>query len=258
VDKLIVKSADFLKNEKTKGRILYFNPDFAFQLGLNPYDSETSGWFFGDKIQPSNSMEFGDILIWDAHFGPNEGGVSYKTVENDPWLQKVKTFLPDEKITVLGGYNYEIHIYRKEKHSANRESTETLIRELEIPAKEAGSKVLEIGKGEEYSSNIIIYLNELQQKDIFDAEIEIQFKSSEKIDGKDVLLVFSVENGTEVLNYNAFPLEWRNEDSGWETATFSTRFAADLPQSAQIKVYVWNRGRKHLFIQKMQAKIESE
>ncbi len=258
VDKLIVKSAAFLKNEKTEGRIFYFNPDFAFQLGLNPYDSGTSGWFFGDKIQPSNSMEFGDILIWDAHFGPNEGGVFYETVENDPWLQKIKTFLPKEKITVLGGYNYEIHIYRKEKLSADRESTENLIRELEIPAKEDGSKVLEIGKGEEYSATIVIYLNELQQKDIFDAELSIQFKSEEKMDGKDVLLVFSVENGTEVLHYNAFPLEWRNEDSDWETARFNNRFAADLPQSAQIKVYVWNRGRKHLFIRKMQAKIESE
>jgi hypothetical protein len=258
VDNLIAKSADFLKSEKTEGRIFYFNPAFAFHLGLNPYDSSTSGWFFGDKIQPSNSLEFGDILIWDAHFGPNEGGVSYETVENDPWLQKIKTFLPDDKITVLGGYNYEIHFYRKEKHSAKEKSTETLIRELEIPSKEDGSKVWEIGKGEEYSASIVIYLNELQQKDIFDAELEIQFRSSENIEGKDVLLVFSVEKGSEVLKYNAFPLEWRSEDSDWKTATFNTRFAADLPQSAQIKVYVWNRGRKHLFIQKMQAKIESE
>jgi len=258
VDKLIEKSAAFLKSENHEGRIFYFNPDFAFQLGLNPYDSSKSGWFFGDKIQPSNSMKFGDILIWDAHFGPNEGGVFYETVENDPWLQKIKTFLPKEKITVLGGYNYEIHIYRKEKQTANQTVTEALIRKLEIPAKEDGSKVLEIGKGEEYSPSLIIYLNELQQKDIFDAELSIQFKSEGKMDGKDVLLVFSVENGTEVLNYNAYPLEWGKDESDWKTTTFNTRFEADLPQSALIKVYVWNRGRKHFFIKTMQAEIESE
>lgn len=132
VDKLIVKSADFLKNEKTEGRIFYFNPAFAFHIGLNPYDSGTSGWFFGDKIQPSNSLEFGDILIWDAHFGPNEGGVSYETMEKDPWFQKIKTFLPEGKIIVLGGYEYAIHIYRKEKQLAQQSVSDAFFRKLEF------------------------------------------------------------------------------------------------------------------------------
>jgi hypothetical protein len=257
VDKLIVKSAEFLKNENTEGRIFYFNPVFAFQLGLNPYDSATNGWFFGDKIQPSNSMEFGDILIWDAHFGPNEGGTSYETMEKDPWLQKIKTFLPEEKITVLGGYNYEIHIYRKEKLGADRESTETLIRELEIPVKEDDSQILEIGKGEEYSPSIVVNMYELKRSEVVDVLLSVQYKSDIQIGENEVLMIVSVENGTDNLRYEKLSLTWTKTNTEWKTDTLETRFPADVPESAIIKMYVWNMKKKRIVIKSLKSEIKT-
>lgn len=258
VDKLIDKASEYIKQNYPDTKIYYFNPEFVFHLGLDPYDPAKSVWGIGDRLQPSNTMDFGDILIWDAHFGPNEGRISYETVQNDPFLQKIKVFLPEEKITVLGGYEYEIHIYRKKEHPINDNINETLTRRLEIPKRENDLQFLEIEKGEQYSPSIVIYLNELQQKDIFDAELSIRFKSRELIAGKEVLLVFSVENGKEVLHYSAFPLEWKKDESDWKTAVFNTRFPADFPESASMKVYIWNRGQKHLLIQEMQAKVGSE
>ncbi|NQU52274.1 MAG: hypothetical protein HQ522_07010, partial [Bacteroidetes bacterium] len=73
IENLIAKSADFLKQEYPDKKIYYFNPEFPFNFKIDPYDQTKSNWGIGDKMKPSNSMGFGDILIWDAHFGPNEG-----------------------------------------------------------------------------------------------------------------------------------------------------------------------------------------
>ncbi|MCA1760119.1 MAG: hypothetical protein LC658_10150 [Bacteroidales bacterium] len=261
VDKLIAKSAAFLKNENHEGRIFYFNPDFAFQLGLNPYDSNTNGWFFGDKIQPSNSLEFGDILIWDAHFGPNEGGTSYETMEKDPWLQKIKTFLPEEKITVLGGYDYAIYIYRKEKQPSQQPVSHEFFRNLEFgksdSEKEPEAEFIKVQRNQEYSPSLLVYMHELMQKDIFEFDLNIQYKGEQFFEPSDVVLVLSVENGKEVLNYSTFPLIWEQNENEWKSLAFSKRIAADLPGSAVIKIYVWNRGKKLIYLKELSVQINS-
>lgn len=263
VDELIAESAQFIKQENYNGRIFYYNPDFAFQLGLDPYDSSSNGWFFGDKIQPSNSLEFGDILIWDAHFGPNEGGTSYETMEKDPWLQKIKTFLPNEKITVLGGYDYAIHIYRKEKQPEKQPVSDEFFRQLEIGkphlSKEAGNgeEVIVIQRGEEYSPSILVYMYELLQKDLFEFELNIQYKGEQVFEPTDVLLVLSVENGNDVLNYTTFPLLWEQNETEWKSSVFGKRINADLPESAVVKMYVWNRGKKLIYVKELSVRITS-
>ncbi len=263
VNLLIEESAEFLQREKYEGRIFYFNPDFAFLLGLDPYDSSSNGWFFGDKIQPSNSLEFGDILIWDAHFGPNEGGTSYETMEKDPWLQKIKTFLPEEKITVLGGYDYAIHIYRKEKQPAQRPVSNEFFRRLEMrkPDSEKETETDEalfiIRRGEEYSPSILVYMHELLQKDLFEFELNIQYKGEHIFEPTDVLMVLSVENGSEVLNYTTFPLMWEQNETEWKSAVFGKRIDADLPESVVVKVYIWNRGKKLIYVKELSARITS-
>src|SRR5690606_10885256 len=87
-------------------------------LGLDPFDfSQCYGWIT-DREQPSNSLEWGDVLVWDAHFGPNEGRVPLKNLESDPYLVKLKSFYPLEKKVVIGGYFYSVQVYKKVKDKA--------------------------------------------------------------------------------------------------------------------------------------------
>ncbi|MCF6331695.1 MAG: glycosyltransferase family 39 protein [Draconibacterium sp.] len=264
IDKLIIKSADFLKQKGQNEKIYYFNPELIFHLNLDPYDKTKSNWGIGDKLQPSNSMDFGDILIWDAHFGPNEGRVSFESIENDSHLQKIKSFFPVQKIKVLGGYDYAIHIYKKVKNRKAISGSDTFLRELEInPAKSKqvisidGENVFELQNSSEYSPSIVVYVDELLQKEIFKAELQIQYKSDETIKNKDVLLVISVENGKENLRYEVQPLEWNVDDKEWKTVSVHTRFPANIPKSAIVKMYVWNRNNRHMFIKKLHSKITS-
>ncbi len=264
VDKLIQKSSAYLMEHPQPGRVFYFNPEFVFYLGLDPYDNTKLSWGVGDKLQPSNSMEFGDVLIWDAHFGPNEGKVSPEAVANDSNLQLLKTFLPVENITVLGGYDYEIRVYKKVKKKVVASTEKVFKRGLEItPGKSdkiitlENENVLEIPKSDEYSPTIVVYTNELKKENLFEATLTLQFKSDEVIATDDVFLVISVENGKDKLRYASLPVEWGEADKTWKTVSLKTRFNADIPETAIIKMYIWNRGHKHIFVKEFGSEIVS-
>jgi hypothetical protein len=264
VDSLIKSAAEYVKQNFGDDKIYYFNPDFAFQLELDPFDPNECNWGIGDKLKPSNSMEFGSVLIWDAHFAPNEGGVSLEAVENDERLQEIKTFLPLEKITVLGGYDYSIRIFKKVKLEKQSDDSNVFIRKLEINPEASsqvislsGENVFEIPKGSEYSPNIVIYREELLIGEGFEGELEIEFKSDETIIEKDVLLVFSVENENKSMKYENVPITWNKNDSDWKTVKLTTRFSSGIPESSLIKMYIWNRNHKHIFIKNMRATITS-
>lgn len=209
-------------------------------------------------------MDFGDILIWDAHFGPNEGRVSLEAIENDKHLQKIKSFLPLQKITVLGGYDYSIHIFEKVKNRSSKTNSTVFSRRLRFSPGTSdrikiadGDTALEVMPGDLYSPNIVIYAEELNPKEIHEADVEIQFKGNDVITEKDVLLVFSIENGKEVLHYNTQPLTWKSDENEWKTVTLNSRFPGNIPDSAVIKIYIWNRNRKSLLIKKLESKITS-
>ncbi len=264
IEKLITKSSGFLKQEIQNEKVYYFNPEFVFYLNIDPYDNTKSNWGVGDKMQPSNSMEFGDILIWDAHFGSNEGRVSPDAVKNDKNLQLIKTFLPVENIKVLGGYDYEIRIYKKVKTKVVASTKKIFKRSLEIAEGKSnqiissdGENIMEIKKADEYSPTIVVYANELKKEELFEANLKIQFKSDERIANTDVVLIVSVENGKDKLRYASLPLEWDNTDKEWKLASIKTRFNADIPGTAIIKMYIWNRGHKHIFVKRFDSEITS-
>jgi len=264
IDKLITESSSFLKENPQPGRVFYFNPEFVFYLGLDPYDQTKSSWGVGDKMQPSNSMKFGDVLIWDAHFGPNEGRVSPDAVKNDKNLQLVKTFLPVENIKVLGGYDYEIRIYKKVKTKVIASTKKVFKRSLEIVEGKSkqivsfeNENVLEIPKADEYGPTIVIYANELKKEELFEVNLKVEFKSDETIEDTDVLLVISVENGKDNLHYKTLPLVWNINDNGWKIVVAKTRFAVDIPKESIVKMYIWNRGHKHIFIKNLSSEITS-
>jgi len=209
-------------------------------------------------------MGFGDILIWDAHFGPNEGRVSFEALENDIHLEKMKSFFPVDKITVLGGYDYAIHIFRKVKTKMDGANTDVLKRSLEINPKTSkqvieveGENVFELQKGNKFSPNIVIYKEELLQKELFETKLTIQYKCETVLKSGDASLVISVENGKESLRYEALPLEWNDGDEDWKSMTVLTRFPADIPETAIIKMYVWNRNQQYIYIKSLEATVTS-
>jgi hypothetical protein len=111
----IVKNASdwMLQSEYTGIKVFYFNPFFPHFLKTNPYDSNQNAWFVPDREHPEKSVKEGEIVIWDAHFGPNEGGLALENLFDNPGFRLIHLTREHEPFIVLGGYTYEIYFFQR-------------------------------------------------------------------------------------------------------------------------------------------------
>ncbi len=110
---LIRKTAEYIKNSEYSGRkVFFYNPLIPLCLKLDPW-SKYSYNMIEKGLHSFDILSSGDIYIWDAHFGANEGNIKPDSLFKIRNLKHIKTFTPEVPFTVLGGYNYEIHCFEK-------------------------------------------------------------------------------------------------------------------------------------------------
>ena len=118
---LIKKASNWLnKSQYRNAKVYYYDPYFFFFLEKDPYNKNIMEEFIPDRENPGNKMKVDEILIWDAHFSPNEGRLAFSKVNNSPLLKEIKVFEPKNKFTVLGGYEYKIVIYSRKANSTSK------------------------------------------------------------------------------------------------------------------------------------------
>ena len=79
----------------------------------NPYDNKKAQAFIYNIDKPEDEAKSGDIILWDAHFSPNEGGIPLSKLKDNSNFKLIKEFKPDQSYTVLGGYEYAIYIFQR-------------------------------------------------------------------------------------------------------------------------------------------------
>jgi hypothetical protein len=204
-------------------------------------------------------LNYGDIIIWDAHFGSNEGGVQLENLQKDSLLEEVKTFLPVEKIQVLGGYNYSIRIFKKVANKLGLEATKVTnkiekvlsFEEYSVPEVVTvdGTKVWEMKSTQEYSPNIVFSIKEIMRYELLEFNLTLQFKALEPLVKDEALLVFSVENENTHLRYEKEDLISKGTD--WQSVTMTIKMPASIPESSKIGIYVWNKDKKRFYIKSL-------
>lgn len=109
--KLFVEAAEWYNQSDFDDRMKYFlYPYFNMLTGIDPKDHEhfTEIWSFDIQYAPK-----GSIVIWDGHFGPNEGKVPLELLKNHPDFVLIKSFFPEQPFKTLNDYNFEIHIFER-------------------------------------------------------------------------------------------------------------------------------------------------
>jgi hypothetical protein len=263
-EQLVKKSADYIRFNEEGKKVYYFNPLVNHFLNIDPYDTKQCNWGIADKKQPSNSMEWGDVMVWDAHFGPNEGGVMLENLENDPYLSEIKAFYPLEKVVVLGGYNYSVHIFEKTKNKNSEVPVSTKFEKILDFENGKDDRIIEydsvycwkMDKSQEYSPGIVINAEQIIQKEVLDISILVEYFDQDEIDMNEVFLVLSIENNKEHLRYETANLI-STETKGWKNATIKCTTPAGLPKTGLISVYVWNKDRKNILLKKVEVKVNS-
>jgi len=111
--KMIKEGCDWLSaSEYSAGRFHYYDPFFPYFLGLNPYDMTRIHQFVYDTKKPETKIKEGEIVIWDAHFSPNEGQLPLENLMNNQGFKLIHLTRDKETFTTLGGYAYEIYFFQ--------------------------------------------------------------------------------------------------------------------------------------------------
>ncbi len=113
--KLMNETAKWIKtNDLIRYKIIYYDPYLAFKLLLDPRDPSKSGKRLPTNENFLSSVPDSSIIVWDAHFGPNEGRMPLERLEKQPELKELKVFKPEKPFKVLGGYDYRIVVFQKQ------------------------------------------------------------------------------------------------------------------------------------------------
>lgn len=114
--KLVKEAANWLKeSEYYSKKMYYYDPLFFQMLDINPYDKDKIQELIPNPEKPDEGIAIGELVLWDAHLSANEGHLPLKRMQENEHFQTLKVFTPENPFTVLGGYNYEIHIFQKIK-----------------------------------------------------------------------------------------------------------------------------------------------
>ena len=113
-ERLLYKSGEWYKNSgyyKPGNKIYYFAPTVGIAYDVDPFDPSQRAYL--DAAKNSENIPSGSIIVYDMHFGPNECKIQPEEIKNNPDYELLKQFTPEEPFTTLGGYNYEIFIFRR-------------------------------------------------------------------------------------------------------------------------------------------------
>jgi len=110
-EKVLKEAADWLKSSAYKdNKLYYYDLYFLFKLDVDPYNQLRCIEKIPDKVNPGKGLPGGSIVQWDAHYGPNEGGLPLDHLLGNKQFTLLKKFEPDDPIK-MGDYNYAVYIF---------------------------------------------------------------------------------------------------------------------------------------------------
>ena len=116
------------------------------------------------------------------------------------------------------------------------------------PRKQIGDKKFElIDSLFEYSGTLQMPLKSLKGKTLLEVHAKVSLDQSNYTTSA----VVSVSKGAESLYYKSFPI--LSERQGWEMLKFEYQLPKNLPEDAEIKVYLWNKSVQQTLIKSIKV-----
>jgi hypothetical protein len=275
---ILKRAAQWLKGSAYSDNKIYFwDPYWWFFLEKDPTDREIISQYIPDTLHPENNIQPGSLVLWDAHFAPNEGQVTLNSLMDNPFFRLINLFRPYDPFQVLGGYDYEIYIF--ERTDGEQETENLIILEqllIEKAASEYKDRLLATFQFE-YSGDApdSLYFSEeifrsgsysylMSEDHEFFPGIEMPIKDIEPVEGARVimrvfchfdtvyqsrppLMVLSLQNPKKLMYYRTWeilhgpPNEW--VESSFDVAVPNWKSTDDI-----LKVYIWNKSRQQFYL----------
>ncbi len=266
-DRLMDQAGDYiLYNKLDEFKVYYFSPHLMTKLGIDPFDHALSNEGIPNKQNPGLTIPNNSIIVWDAHFGPNEGSIPLEKLLNNDRLALIKEFHPDPPFKVLGGYDYAIYIFQKKLHQKNTNTDlEGYKEEYHLDFEDSynttnemaysGEKSLAIVPSQTFENVLILPVNQisLKQQQI-KIEVSGAIYSNHSIKDSSPIVVCSLDDSGENLAYHVFKPDLEKENS-WNTFSHTFNINITSSKTAQLKLYIWNKNKDTFYLDDVHIKI---
>ena len=265
--------------------LIVHDPYIAFAAKIDAWDQQHLQYGFSDVNKPEKGIADSSIFIWDAHYSQNEGRVSEKSILNNNNYELIGYFEPKIPFKVLNGYDYKIMVFRKlsTKTRDNYQILEELkyksgksklvysdFFDFEHTKKNSNQFIIQeddstqnkyylMGDKNEFSPSVLITEHQTFISNQLEFGAELDLKSDEKLEPKDVLMVFSVEKNNKPYHYIGQDIVSQIKDAtNWTHVRFKFFMPEDIKPGTNIKLYIWDVKKKSVKIDNLKIQVYSE
>lgn len=250
-NRLMKQTADYLRNnDLTKYHLVYYDVNIIYELGRDPYDNTKTSWMIANRKSPSMPFPDNTIIVWDSHFGNNEGQMPLKNLTDDPKLVLLKKISPEIPQKTLGGFDYEIDIFQKIT-PLNTKKLNSFYNDFshETKIENEDSLCAHINSKNEYAPGLSLSTSDICNKfKEFNIKVSFDIKRNTSEMFSDLILVLSIENGEKYF-YRPMDLSDKITTQGeWKHIEYQYSNIGISPGKEILKVYIWNKGNNDFLL----------
>jgi hypothetical protein len=248
-------------------------------MGADPFKKNPAECFaFGDR-RYLDTIPAGSVLIWDAHFGPNESKIPIDSLLANSRQKVVNYFRPDKPWITLGGGFYDCYITLANESGEvadnyairdsilesmdGRKSRKTLyLNTFENPGDAGDPAFLSpdtVHRGEmafrmdgrsEFSPGFTQPVTSLQLNgDSAELKVSVYVNLPQILQKTNTLLVISFEHEDKPYSYTFANLNDLKLRSGkWNRVALSVPAPKFISPQDIVKVYIWNPGKQLFYL----------
>ena len=267
--------------------LIVHDPSIAFLAKIDAWDQRILQYGFSDANAPEKEMPDSSVFIWDAHYSQNEGGIPASKILENPYYELIAYFEPEFPFKVLGGYDYNIMVFRKVKSNSvdnfqvlnnlkEKSADENLVYsekfdfETSIPGKvsdkfrtasndSTANFCYQMGAESDFSSCIQLTDNQLKISNQLKFEVNFDFFPEEPFVKNELVMVFSVEVNDKSYYYQGDDiLKFLLVSNQWNHAKFRFQMPEVVKKNSAIKFYIWDISKKKLKLDNFSVQVFSK
>lgn len=257
------RTADWLREQSIENEVHYADPTFShFGMGLNYASPINKGPMPHERL---DELPLGDVVVWDAHFSPNEGRMPLDVLLNHPNFNRIKTLKPDQSFNVLGDKPYVVHIFQKSDKFYKTEVVNGVLAFEDFEAENQEFLRLEAAgidksfaaisdENHEYVT-IRIPMESAMMDTIMGLKLQAYIKSDSELDLSKIHLVSSIADkhyrSIEATRIESFQV------GDWNQFIQEFELPNGLPEHFELTCYVWNQDKQKFLVDDLKLEYTS-
>ena len=267
--KTIRRAVEWMKRKGLdKRKFYYYDPWFVVYLGSNPFDATSCREKVPVYNHPEKATLPGELVLWDAHYGSNEGKLKRERLMDSKYFRPLKAFYPSQPFKVLNNYNYEVWIFERidstsQSAAFHLSDTNNLYDHCEsfeniqeigfagLTNEKAfdGQYSLFISQDREFSYTWQRPFSETGWKQGMQLLLTAYLSPADSMSEEQMpLFVFSIEHKGKVYHYSSSSHFFSTGKDAWLKTFIHTEIPKVKSGRDMVKCYFWNRHRKSFFM----------